>query len=81
MSALNTMNDNILKFCETEENLEQEESNREFKSKFEEIKHKIISKGVKKKMRNDNFKKVDWQMKRLPNLARALNEFFCFRKK
>ena len=32
-------------------------------------------------MRNDNFKKVDWQMKRLPNLARALNDFLFQKNK
>ena len=48
---------------------------------MEEIKHEIKIKGVKKKMREDNFKKVDWQMKMMPNLARALNGVFVSEKK
>ena len=32
-------------------------------------------------MRDDNFKIVDWQMKRLPTLARALNGVFVSEKK
>ena len=32
-------------------------------------------------MREDNLKKVDWQIMRLPNLARELNEFLFQKKK
>ena len=48
---------------------------------MDKIKHNIKIKGNKKKMREDNFKKVDWQMKRLPSLARALNGIFVSEKK
>ena len=80
MSARNTIINNIIKFSVNDEKLEQKESNHEFKSKMEEIKLKIKIKAAKKKMREDIFKKVDWQMKRLPSLARALNGVFVSEK-
>ena len=80
VSARNTIINNIIEFSVNDEKLEQKESNHEFKSKMEEIKHKIKIKAAKKKMREDNFKKVDWQMKRLPSLARALNGVFVSEK-
>ena len=50
VSAQNTKINNILKFSDTEENQEQEKSNREFQSILEEIKHRNKIKSSKKKM-------------------------------
>ena len=59
VSACDTINNNIYKFSDSEEDHEEIDVDQLFETKFEEIKHKLKLKAVKKKKREDNFKKID----------------------
>ena len=48
---------------------------------FAKLKKKIEKKSEKKAKREKKFGQIDWQMKRLPKLARAVNAIFCSEQK
>ena len=71
---------NILKLSDSEE----EETDEEmiiFNSKFERIEYKVMKIARQKEKRTKKVEKINFQSKRLPNLARKINVYFISEKR
>ena len=79
-SAKQVLEENIVAFSSDEYDVD-ENINSEETSPFSKIKEKIRKKSYKKQRRQHKFNKVDWQKKRLPQLARAVNSVFISESK
>ena len=80
-TAKETIIDNIIKFDndDTSQDLkdsEEDEPAGMFISKFEELKKKIKRKNLIKKRREQNFKQIDFQLKRMNQLINLVNKIF-----
>ena len=79
-SAKETIMENIMKFEEESDNGEEviEDNEAPF---FERLKKKIEMKNAIKKKRELKMKTIDWQLKRLPTLARLIHNIFISEQK
>ena len=82
-SAMEVINENIVQF--NEEDVVTEDENDNFgdssQQKFAELLKKIENKKSKNKRRLEKIGKIDWQGRRLPQLARQVNAVFCSEQK
>ena len=79
-SAMEILEKNILQFSDNEETDEEHEDDKNL-DKFSILLKKVKKKSDKKAKREKKFRKIDWQLKRLPQLARAINNVFISEKK
>lgn len=79
-SAKQVLEENIEVFS-SDESAVDENINAEEKSQFSKIREKIRKKSRRKQIRQQKFNNIDWQKKRLPALARAVNTVFTLEKK
>lgn len=78
VSARETITKNIVKFSD---DLEEDEDEKLFNTKYEEIEHKIKKRMAKKNKRDEKMNNIDWQRKRLPDVARALHNVYVTENK
>ena len=76
-SAMEILKQNIVQFSDDEEDIEQDEN----QNPFAKLMQKIQKKTEKKARRAKRFGQIDWQLKRLPKLARAVNSVYCSEQK
>lgn len=77
-SAIDILKQNIVHFSEDEdEEIEQDDN----LNSFAKLVKKIEKKGEKKARREKRFGQIDWQLRRLPGLARAVNSVYCSEQK
>jgi hypothetical protein len=81
VSAKDTIMKHIVQFNDSEESVEEENKIARPKTKYEEIAQKIKNRTAHKNKRDAQFQKIDWQKKRLPDLARAVNAVFNIEQK
>ena len=79
-SSKDTIVNNIIKFSDSEEEENGEESIN-FNAKFEAIENKVMKNARKREKRIKKIKKINFLSKRLPNLARKINAYFLSEKK
>jgi hypothetical protein len=75
-SALDTINENIVHFSESEEEDSNDNPQNEELSSFEKLPMKIEKKQLKKARREKMLNEIDFQKNRLPDLARKINSLF-----
>jgi hypothetical protein len=75
-SALKIINENIVDFSESEEEDFNDNPQTEELSKYEILTEKIKKKQFKKAKREEKINAIDWQKKRLPDLARKINSLY-----
>jgi hypothetical protein len=79
-SAMEILKQNIMKFSDDEEDNE-EDNGDENDNPFSKLLRKIKKKNEKKTIRDKRISQIDWQLKRLPKLARAVNSVYCSEQK
>ncbi len=80
-SAKQVLEENIEVFSSDESDGDENLNINEETSQFSKIKEKIRKKSRKKQIRQQKFNNIDWQKKRLPSFARAVNTVFTLEKK
>ena len=80
-SPIDIIKQNIARFSDDEEEEIEQDENMENMDSFAKLKKKIEKKSKKKAKREKKFGQIDWQMKRLPKLARAVNAIYCSEQK
>ena len=80
LTAKDTIMKNILKLSDSEEE-ETDEEMINFNSKFERIEYKVMKIARQKEKRTKKVEKINFQSKRLPNLARKINVYFISEKR
>ena len=80
-NAKQTIVDNIVKFSDDDEDLEEIGPEPIFSSTFEKLKYSIQKKSMKKNRRALKIKQIDWQLQRLGGLTTLINKVFVAEKK
>ena len=81
-SAKQTIAENIIKFDDYDISPDEEELKEKYSvNKFKKLKNKINRRNSIKKKRESQFKKVDWQLKRMSRLANLVNKIFLSESK
>ena len=78
-SAKDILKQNIVQFSDDEEEIENEQD--ENLNSFDKLLKKIQKKTEKKAKREKRFGQIDWQLKKLPKLARAVNSIYLSEQK
>ena len=80
-NAKQTIVDNIVKFSDDDEDLEEIGPEPIFSSTFEKLKYSIQNKSMKKNRRALKIKQIHWQLQRLGGLTTLINKVFVAEKK
>ena len=75
-SALELIKENVIHFSDSEDEDIHDNTKHKELSKFEKLADKIQKKQAKKTKRDTKFRSIDWQKKRLPDIARKINSLY-----